>query len=154
MKKRGSLLVADMLLVAGLLGGSLTVPGTAQETPAKPIKCNQYTVDSEKNRVSFNNPRIYIMIPSKAERDRLRGEGSPGQVFIMKDCDTPDETATLKVYPEPADATATPSEEIFSATPVLVLAEQNGWVQVKGRTKMWEGRGWIKLNDKTVVVKY
>ena len=32
-------------------------------------------------------------------------------------------------------------------------AQRSTDVGSKGRTKMWEGKGWIKLNEKTVVVK-
>lgn len=145
-----------MLAFLGLawIGAGGSLGRGAEEKANKPENCNAYTVDESKNRITFNNPELYIVIPTKTERDEFRLQGTPAQVFAMKDCDNFDETANLKVYEEPGAAEGSPSTEIVSATPIWVLAEQGDWVQIKGRTKLWSGKGWIKLDDKTVLVKY
>lgn len=135
---------------------SLIMPAFAQEKPGTKPNCYAYRVDNQKNRVYFNDPQIYVVIPPKEERERLRQQGALGQVFMMQNCDTPDLAATVDVYLEPqtGDSKSEPTAKIISGMPVYILAEQSEWCRVKGRVDLWRGEGWVKVTGKTILVKY
>jgi len=137
-------------LLAGLaLLGLAALPADAQS--ARPANCYAYQLDEKSGKIIFNDPRVTILMPEKKERDRVRSQGTPAQVFLMHNCDAPDTLADLKVYSE-ASENGDP-ELIPSASRVIVLAEKGDWVQVKGHTG-WKGSGWIKREDKLVIVRY
>lgn len=138
--------------VVALLALILVLPAAAQTQAAKPPNCNLYRLDEKANRIVFNDPRVIILMPSKEERQKLRAEGKPGQIFLMKSCDAPDLEGDVGIYHEAKNSD--PMEKIPSAVRVIVVAEQGEWVQVKGHTSLWKGTGWVKLDDKTVLVKY
>jgi len=137
-----------------LLG--LTVTAFAQEKPKSESNCYAYRIENTKNRVYFNNPQIYVVIPPKAERDRLRGQGELGQVFVMQNCDTPDLTASVDVYtiPQTDNPESKPPIQIISGMPVYILEQRGEWYRVKGRVDLWRGEGWVKVASKTLLVKY
>lgn len=142
---------------AGLMLGAavFVLPAVAQAPAAKPANCNAYKLDEKKNQVLFNDTRVVVMMPEKADRDRLRTEGTPGQLFLMKNCDSPDLEGEVEVFAKKNDDTGEdPPEKVPSAVRVVILAEETHWVQVKGYTKLWKGTGWVRRSDKLVVVKY
>lgn len=152
--KNGSLTRRSLLLLVGvaMLGALLALPAAAQTPSAKPANCNAYKLDEQSNKIIFNDPRITVLMLDKKERDKLRSEGTPAQVFLMRNCDAPDTLGDLKVYAEPKEEND--PEMVPSAVRVVILAEQGDWVQIKGHTSLWKGTGWVKRGDKIVVVKY
>ena len=148
-KWRWAPLLAGFAVLVGLLAG----PALAQTPSAKPANCHAYKLDEKTNQILFNDPRITVQMPEKKERDRLRSQGTPAQVFLMKNCDAPDTEADFKVFDEPADSAADP-ELVPSAVRVVIVTEQGDWVQLKGHTNYWKGTGWVKKSDKLLNVKY
>lgn len=146
------LLAAPPILVVLVAHPALAPAPATQAPPPKPANCNAYKLDEKANRILFNDPRPIILMPPKQERDALRPQGKPGQVFLMKNCDTPDLDADVAIYKEAKNSD--PAEMVPSAVRVVILAEQSGWVQVKGHTSLWQGTGWIKLSDELLIVKY
>lgn len=136
----------------------LALPGTAfaQEKPKPEPNCYAYRIDNTKNRVYFNDPQVYVVIPSKAERDRLRAQGTLGQVFVMQNCDTPDLGANVNVYmvPQTSNSKSEPAAKIISGMPVYILEERGDWCRVKGRVDLWRGEGWVKVAGKIILIKY
>lgn len=147
--RRWAPLLAGFAVLVGLLAG----PALAQTQSAKPANCHAYKLDEKTNQIVFNDPRITVQVLKKEERDKLRSQGTPAQVFVMKNCDAPDTEADFKVFDEPADAAADP-ELVPSAVRVVIVTEQGDWVQVKGHTTLWKGTGWVKKSDKLLFVKY
>lgn len=142
---------AGLTLVAAVF----VLPAAAQAQAAKPANCNTYKLDEKTNQIVFNDTRIVVMMPEKEDRDRLRSEGTPGQLFLMKDCDGPDLEGEVEVFAKKADDTGEdPPEMVPSAVRVVILAEEGKWVQIKGYTRLWKGTGWVHRTDKLVVVKY
>lgn len=137
-----------------LLAGTVALPAVAHAQATQPENCHAYKVDEEKNRILFNKPDIYVIMPPKVERERLRAQGTPGQIFHMKNCDVPDFTAQVDVHKRPGDSDSKPAEKVPCAVRVVILSEKDNWVQVKGHTSLWKGTGWIQLKDNIVVVKY
>ena len=117
-----------------------------------PANCNAWRLDEDKNRILFNDPKVKIEMPKKEERARLRSQGQPGQLFIMKNCNAPDFDADVPVFAE--QGAGAPSDNAPSAARVIILAERDKWIQVKGHTSYWDGTGWIRLDDSIVLVKY
>lgn len=115
--------------------------------------CYAYRLDEERNRITFNDPSIYVTMPPRSERRHLRSRGTPAQVFRMKNCDTLDPAKKLEMYREASDA-ARPSERVPSTIRVVILAEAEDWIQVRGHSSLWRGKGWIRLEDDILVVKY
>lgn len=142
--QRASLPAIVLLLAAA--------PALAQTQSTKPANCNAWKLDDAKNLILFNDPKVKIEMPKKEERARLRSQGQPAQLFIMKNCNAPDFEADVPVFSEPG--AGQPTDNAFSAARVVILAERDKWVQVKGHTKYWEGSGWIRLDDTIVLVKY
>jgi hypothetical protein len=152
--KNGSILRSSLSLLVGLAAlGSVALSAAAQTPSARPANCHAYKLDEKTNQIIFNDPRITVQMLEKKERDRLRSQGTPGQVFLMKNCDSPDTEADFKVFDEPADSAADP-ELVPSAVRVIIVAEQGDWVQLKGHTELWKGTGWVKKSDKILIVKY
>lgn len=152
--KNGSFMRRSLPLVVGLaVLGSLAPAAVAQTQGAKPANCHAYKLDEKTNQIIFNDPRVTVQMLEKKERDRLRSQGTPAQVFLMKNCDTPDTEADFKVFDEPTDS-ATDPELVPSAVRVIIVAEQGDWVQLKGHTDYWKGTGWVKKSDKLLIVKY
>lgn len=147
--RRWAPLLAGFAVLVGLLAG----PALAQTQSARPANCHAYKLDEKTNQIVFNDPRITVQVLKKEERDKLRSQGTPAQVFVMKNCDAPDTEADLKVFGEPADSAADP-ELVPSAVRVVIVTEQGDWVQVKGHTTLWKGTGWVKKSDKLLIVKY
>lgn len=142
---------------AGLMLGAavFALPTAAHAQAAKPANCNTYKLDEKTNQVVFNDTRIVVMMPEKEDRDRLRSEGTPGQLFLMKDCDAPDLEGEVEVFVKKTDDTGeNPPKMVPSAVRVVILTEESKWVQVKGYTRLWKGTGWVRRSDKLVVVKY
>lgn len=156
--KNGSLLRLTYLILAVgvLLGGPLALLAAdqAQTPPAKPANCNAYKLDEKSNQIVFNDPRIIVKMPEKQERERLRSQGTPGQLFLMKNCDTPDLDADVQIFSEVSENPGRPAELVPSAVRVVIVGEQGNWIQVKGHTSLWKGTGWVKVHDKLLVVKY
>lgn len=152
----GGLLAILWLSLAGTMLG--------QEKPAaetKPqTKCNAYRVDTNTNRIHFNAAEPWIAIPNAADRNRLRVQGELGQVFAMQNCDAPDLIAKIPVYKNPEEMTGSTLAEIASGQPVLILEQRGDWHRVKGRPinvgapVIWSGEGWVKADQKTILVKY
>lgn len=142
--RRVSLFAVVLLLAAA--------PVLAQTQNTKPANCNAWKLDEGKNLIVFNDPKVKIEMPKKEERTHLRSQGQPGQIFIMKNCNAPDFEADVPVFAEPG--AGQPTDTAFSAARVIILAERDKWVQIKGHTKYWEGNGWIRLDDSIVLVKY
>lgn len=152
--RKGLRHILEVLTALALTVGFATLPAAAQTQPTKRGDCHNYKLDQNRNRITFKNSRFFVILPEKTVRDKLRAQGTPGQIFRMKDCDTPDLEADVGVYSE-ADATGgDPAEVIPSAVRVVILAEKNEWVQVKGYTSLWQGTGWVHLDGKTLVIKY
>ncbi len=128
------------------------VPVLAQAQGAKPANCNAWKLDEDKNRIVFNDPKVKIEMPKKEERSKLRAQGQPAQLFIMKNCNAPDFEAGVPVFAE--QGAGAPTDNAPSAARVIVLSERDKWIQVKGHTSYWSGTGWIRLDDSVVVVKY
>lgn len=141
--------LAGLAVALGLLAGS----ALAQTQSSKPANCHAYKLDEKTNQIIFNDPRITVQMLKKEERDKLRSQGTPAQVFLMKNCDAPDTEADFKVFDEPADSAADP-ELVPSAVRVIIVAEQGDWVQLKGHTDYWKGTGWVKKTDKILIIKY
>ena len=141
--------LAGLAVALGLLAGS----ALAQTQSSKPANCYAYKLDEKTNQIIFNDPRITVQMLKKEERDKLRSQGTPAQVFLMKNCDAPDTEADFKVFDEPADSAADP-ELVPSAVRVIIVAEQGDWVQLKGHTDYWKGTGWVKKTDKILIIKY
>lgn len=144
---------APLAVGLAILLGALVGPLLAQAQAAKPANCHAYKLDEKTNQILFNDPRVTVQMPEKKERDRLRSQGTPAQVFLMKSCDAPDTEADFKVFDEPADSAADP-ELVPSAVRVVIVTEQGDWVQLKGHTTLWKGTGWVKKSDKLLIVKY
>ncbi len=142
--RRVSLFAVILLLAAA--------PALAQTQNSKPANCNAWKLDEAKNLILFNDPKVKIEMPKKEERTRLRSQGQPGQLFIMKNCNAPDFEADAPVFAE--QGAGTPADNAPSAARVIILAEHDKWVQVKGHTAYWNGTGWIRLDDSVVLVKY
>ncbi|MBI2956327.1 MAG: hypothetical protein HYY26_03325 [Acidobacteria bacterium] len=119
----------------------------------KSPNCKSYKVDEERKQLRFNDPDVTVLLPAKAERDRLRSEGTPGQLFVMKDCNSPNLLAEIKIYAE-ADNGKPPAEKVPCGVRVVILEEKDKWVRVKGHTSLWEGSGWVEVGDNLLVVKY
>ncbi len=116
--------------------------------------CYAYELDEVGNRITFNDPSIYVIMPPKSKRNRLRSRGTPAQIFWMKNCDTIDPIRQLEVYSQPNDAIE-PDGKIPSTVRVVVLAQKGNWIQVRAAlSNLWNGEGWIRLDDDLVVVKY
>ncbi len=128
------------------------VPVLAQTQDTKPANCNAWKLDEDKNRIVFNDPKVKIEMPKKEERAKLRAQGQPAQLFVMKSCNAPDFEADLPVFAE--QGAGAPTDNAPSAARVIVLAERDKWVQVKGHTSYWSGTGWIRLDNSVVLVKY
>lgn len=149
--KNGSLRKAAACL--SLFWLLLASPFARGQTETQPkSNCNQYRLDKKTNRIVFNDPRVIIMMPSKEDLQRLRAQGTPGQVFLMKSCDAPDVMGEVKVF-QNADRGST-AETIPSATRVVILEARGDWVKVKGYTSLWKGTGWVKEDDKILVVEF
>ncbi len=142
--RRASLFAVVLLLAAA--------PVWAQTQNTRPVNCNAWKLDDAKNLILFNDPKVKIEMPKKEERAKLRAQGQPAQLFIMKNCNAPDFEADVPVFAEPG--TGQPADSAFSAARVIILAERDKWVQIKGHTKYWAGSGWIRLDDTVVLVKY
>lgn len=148
---------ALVVLAGGTLLAALAAqPAAAQAKPqeTKPANCNTYKLEEKANRITFKDTRVFVLMPEKKDRDTLRAEGTPGQLFRMKNCDSPDLEAELDVFSEADRAGDKPVEKIPSAVRVVILSERENWIQVKGHTSLWKGTGWIRLDDKTLVVRY
>lgn len=145
-----------LVAMAGAAGLAvlLATLASAQTTPAKPANCNAWKIDEKKGRILFNDPQITFTMLEKVQRDALRSQGTPGQLFVMKSCDAPDLEAELPVYAEPADTKNPAPEKVFCGVRVVVLEERTNWVRVRGHTKSWEGTGWVRVADNVVLVKY
>jgi hypothetical protein len=116
--------------------------------------CYAYELDEVGNRITFNDPSIYVIMPAKSKRNRLRSRGTPAQIFWMKNCDTIDPIRQLELYSQPNDALE-PDGKIPSTVRVVVLAQKRNWIQVRAAlSNLWNGEGWIRLDDDLVVVKY
>lgn len=137
---------------AFLLPLVLTAAG-AQVQATKPANCNVWRLDEVKNRILFNDPKVNIQMPEKEERAKLRSQGQPGQLFMMKSCNAPDFEGMVPVFSE-AEASGNAVEQVPSMVRVIILAEKGKWVQVKGHTELWKGTGWVRMTDDLVVVKY
>lgn len=144
--------LAGGALLAGLAALPVAAQGQSQE--AKPANCSTYKLDEKTNRITFKDTRVFVLLPEKQERDTLRTQGTPGQLFRMKNCDTPDLEAELDVFNEADRPGDKPAEKVPSAVRVVILAEKEKWIQVKGHTSLWKGTGWIRVDDKTLVVRY
>ena len=129
------------------------VAAVAQAQTAKPANCNVWRLDETKNRILFNDPKVNIQMPDKEERAKLRTQGQPGQLFVMKNCNTPDFEGTIPVFSE-AESSGNAVELVPSMVRVVILGEKGKWVQVKGHTDLWKGTGWVRMTDDLVVVKY
>ncbi|HXE74688.1 MAG TPA: hypothetical protein VNN18_03485 [Candidatus Xenobia bacterium] len=125
----------------------------AQAQAAKPANCNVWRLDEAKNRILFNDPKVNIQMPDKEERAKLRAQGQPGQLFVMKNCNTPDFEGTVPVFSE-AESAGNAVELVPSMVRVIILGEKGKWLQVKGHTELWKGTGWVRITDDLVVVKY
>jgi len=133
-------------------GGVLRVDEELAATSSD--NCYAYELDEVGNRITFNDPSIYVIMPPKSKRDRLRSQGTPAQIFGMKNCDTIDPIRQLEVYNQPNDALE-PYGKIPSTVRVVVLAQKENWIQVRAAlSNLWNGEGWIRLDDDLVVVKY
>jgi hypothetical protein len=130
----------------------LAAPVLAQAQDNKPANCHAWKLDEDKNRIVFNDPKVKIEMPKKEERARLRSQGQPGQLFVMKNCNAPDFEGDVPVFAE--HGAGSPSDNAPSAARVIILAERDKWVQIKGHTSYWGGTGWIRLDDGVVLVKY
>ncbi len=116
--------------------------------------CYAYELDEVGNRITFNDPSIYVIMPPKSKRDRLRSRGTPAQIFWMKNCDTIDPIRQLEVYSQPNDALE-PDGKIPSTVRVVMLAQKGNWIQVRAAlSNLWNGEGWIRLDDDLIVVTY
>ncbi len=116
--------------------------------------CYAYELDEVGNRITFNDPSIYVIMPPKSKRDRLRSRGTPAQIFRMKNCDTIDPIRQLDVYSQPNDALE-PDGKIPSTVRVVMLAQKGNWIRVRAAlSNLWKGEGWIKLDDDLIVVTY
>ncbi|MGH9787205.1 MAG: hypothetical protein ACRD4U_00705 [Candidatus Acidiferrales bacterium] len=142
--RRSSLLAGVLLLAAA--------PVLAQTQNTKPANCNAWKLDEERNRILFNDPKVKIEMPKKEDRARLRAQGQPAQLFIMKNCNAPDFEADIPVFSAQGDGQ--PADNAPSAARVIILAERDKWIQIKGHTSYWSGTGWIRLDDTVVLVKY
>ena len=129
------------------------ISAAAQAQTAKPANCNVWRLDEAKNRILFNDPKVNIQMPDKEERAKLRTQGQPGQLFVMKNCNTPDFEGTIPVFSE-AESAGNAVELVPSMVRVVILGEKGKWVQVKGHTDLWKGTGWVRMTDELVVVKY
>ena len=141
------------LVCAAFLLPLALAPALAQTQTTKPANCNAWRLDEVKNRIVFNDPKVVLMMPDKEERARLRAQGQPGQLFLMKNCNTPDFEGMVPVFSE-AEATGNAIELVPSMVRVVILAEKGKWIQVKGHTDLWKGTGWVRMTDNLVVVKY
>lgn len=142
-----------VVVCAAFLLPLVLAPAGAQTQSTKPANCNVWRLDEAKNRVFFNDPKVNVQMPDKEERARLRSQGQPGQLFIMKNCNTPDFEGIVPVFSE-AEATGNAVELVPSMVRVVILAEKGKWIQVKGHTDLWKGTGWVRMTDDLVVVKY
>jgi hypothetical protein len=129
------------------------VPRVAEELAVTSSdNCYAYELDEKRDWITFNDPSIhFIILPPKSERERLRSQGTPAQIFGMKNCDTVDRTKQVGMYRQPSDAVA-PVEKIPSTGRVVILAERGNWIRV--RDAITNRKGWIRLDDDLVVVKY
>ena len=146
-----------LILLAGLTlwAAVFVLPAVAQAQAAKPANCYTYNLDGKNSQITFNDPRVAVMVPAKEDLDPLRSEGTPGQLFLMKDCDSPDLEGEIEVFAKKTDDTGEdPPEMVPSAVRVVILAEEGKWVQVKGYTRLWKGTGWVRRTEKIIVVKY
>lgn len=134
--------------------GLTAAPAAAQAAAAKSSKCKAYKVDTVRNRLYFNDPEVFVMLPEKSRLEDLRTQGTPGQIFRMKNCDVPDLTGLVEVYRRAGDTRSDPAEKISSAVRVVILGEKGDWVRVKGYTELWKGTGWIKVDDHILVARY
>ncbi len=142
-----------VVVCAAFLLPLVLVPAEAQTQTTKPANCNVWRLDEVKNRILFNDPKVNVQMPDKEERARLRAQGQPGQLFIMKNCNTPDFEGMVPVFSE-AEAAGKEVEQVPSMVRVVILAEKGKWIQVKGHTDLWKGTGWVRMTDDLVVVKY
>ncbi len=134
----------------GATGGVLRVDEELAATSSD--NCYAYELDEKRDWITFNDPSIhFIILPPKSERKRLRSHGTPAQIFGMKNCDTVDRTKQVGIYRQPSDAVA-PVEKIPSTGRVVILAERGNWIQV--RDAITNRKGWIRLDEDLVVVKY
>ena len=134
----------------GATGGVLRVDEDLAATSTG--NCYAYELDEKRYWITFNDSSIlYIILPPKSKRERLRSHGTPAQIFGMKNCDTVDRTKQVGMYRQPSDAVA-PVEKIPSTGRVVVLAERGNWIRV--RDAITNRKGWIRLDDDLVVVKY
>jgi hypothetical protein len=141
--------------IAGLCGVIFlgAAVARAQAPSGRPVNCNAFKVDEKKGRITFNDPKAIFTMPEKEERDKLRSQGTPGQVFVMRNCDAPNLDADFPVFSEPNNGGA-PAEQVPSASRVVVLSERTNWIQVRGTTARWKGTGWVRLADNMVLVRY
>jgi len=79
LKRRWAPLAVGLAILLGALAGPLL----AQTQAAKPANCHAYKLDEKTNQILFNDPRVTVQMPEKKERDRLRSQGTPAQVFLM-----------------------------------------------------------------------
>ncbi len=142
-----------VVLGAAFLLPLVLAPAKAQTQTTKPANCNVWRLDEVKSRILFNDPKVNVQMPDKEERARLRAQGQPGQLFIMKNCNTPDFEGMVPVFSE-AEAAGNAAEQVPSMVRVVILAEKGKWIQVKGHTDLWKGTGWVRMTDDLVVVKY
>ena len=77
----------------GATGGVLRVDEDLAATSTG--NCYAYELDEKRYWITFNDSSIlYIILPPKSKRERLRSHGTPAQIFGMKNCDTVDRTKT------------------------------------------------------------
>lgn len=144
-----------------LLGGAAlltfllatAVPSASAQEKNRSQGCHSYRIDEKESRLHFTGVKAsYVVLPDKEVRARLRSQGKPGQVLAMQACNRPNLEGNVTVYAEANETSA--KEEIYSATRVVILAEQDDSVKIKGHTSVWQGTGWVKRGEKLLVVTY